>query len=60
MRIPATFIVVLLALAVTGALGARVGGSPMLRPTIRVAVGGAIALAATFLIGTLLGTTGIA
>lgn len=59
-RIPATFIVVLLALAVTGALGARVGGSPMLRPTIRVAVGGAIALAATFLIRTLLGTTGIA
>lgn len=60
MRIPATFIVVLLALAVTGALGARLGGSPMLRPTIRVVVGGAIALAATFLIRTLLGTTGIA
>ncbi|PMC03541.1 hypothetical protein CJ226_12130 [Microbacterium sp. UMB0228] len=59
-RIPATFLVVLLALAVTGALGARLGGSPMLRPTIRVVVGGAIALAATFLIGTLLGTTGIA
>ena len=59
-RIPATFIVVLLALAVTGALGARLGGSPMLRPTIRVAVGGAIALAATFLIRTLLGTTGVA
>ncbi len=60
MRIPATFIVVLLALAVTGALGARLGGSPMLRRTIRVVVGGAIAMAATFLIGTLLGTTGIA
>ncbi|GGM62066.1 VIT1/CCC1 transporter family protein [Microbacterium saperdae] len=59
-RIPATFIVVLLALAVTGALGARLGGSPVLRPTIRVVVGGAVALGATFLIGTLLGTTGIA
>ncbi len=59
-RIPATFVVVLLALAVTGALGARLGGSPMLRPTIRVVAGGAIALGATFLIGTLLGTTGIA
>lgn len=59
-RIPATFVVVLLALSVTGALGARLGGSPMLRPTIRVVVGGAIALAATSLIGTLLGTTGIA
>jgi len=59
-RIPATFVLVLLALAVTGALGARLGGSPMLRPTIRVVVGGAIALGATFLIGTILGTTGIA
>lgn len=59
-RIPATFAVVLLALGGTGALGARLGGSPMLRPTIRVVVGGIIALGATFLIGSLLGTTGIA
>lgn len=59
-RIPATFVVVLLALAVTGALGAHLGGSPVLRPTIRVVIGGAVALGATFLIGTLLGTTGIA
>ena len=43
---------------ITGALSARIGGSPWLRPTVRVVVGGAIALAATFLIGTLLGTTG--
>ena len=56
-RIPATFVFVLVALAVTGALGARLGGSPMLRPTVRVVIGGALALAATFLIGTLLGTT---
>lgn len=60
LRIPATFVVVLVALAVTGALGARLGDSPMLRPTIRIVVGGAAALGATFLIGTLLGTTGIA
>lgn len=60
MRIPATFVVVLLALAVTGALGAHLGGSPVLRPTIRVVIGGAVVLGATFLIGTLLGTTGIA
>ncbi|NYE19711.1 VIT1/CCC1 transporter family protein [Microbacterium immunditiarum] len=58
-RIAATFAVVLVALALTGALGARLGGSPMLRPTIRVLVGGVIALGATFLIGTLLGTTGV-
>jgi len=56
-RIPATFVLVLVALALTGALGARLGGSPMLKPTVRVVIGGALALAATFLIGTLLGTT---
>jgi VIT1/CCC1 family predicted Fe2+/Mn2+ transporter len=55
-RIPITFVAVLVALALTGALGARLGRSPMLRPTIRVVVGGAVALAATFAIGTLLGT----
>jgi VIT1/CCC1 family predicted Fe2+/Mn2+ transporter len=58
-RVPVTFVAVLLALAGTGALSARIGGSPWLRPTVRVVVGGAIALAATFLIGTLLGTTGV-
>jgi VIT1/CCC1 family predicted Fe2+/Mn2+ transporter len=58
-RIPATFILVLLALAITGALGARLGGSPMLRPTIRVVLGGAIALAATFSVGTLFGASGV-
>jgi VIT1/CCC1 family predicted Fe2+/Mn2+ transporter len=59
LRVPVTFAAVLVALALTGATGARIGGSPWLRPTIRVVVGGAIALAATFLIGTLLGTTGL-
>jgi VIT1/CCC1 family predicted Fe2+/Mn2+ transporter len=58
-RVPLTFAVVLVALALTGWLSAWIGGSPPLRPTIRVVVGGAIALAATFLIGTLLGTTGV-
>jgi VIT1/CCC1 family predicted Fe2+/Mn2+ transporter len=59
-RIPATFAAVLLALAITGAAGGYLGGSPILRPTIRVVVGGAIALAVTFLIGRLLGTTVLA
>ena len=58
-RVPVTFIAVLVALAFTGALSARIGGSPLGRPTLRVVIGGAIALAATFLIGTLLGTTGV-
>ncbi|CAN5233670.1 VIT family protein [soil metagenome] len=59
LRVPVTFAAVLVALAITGATIARIGGSPWLRPTVRVVVGGAIALAATFVIGTLLGTTGI-
>jgi VIT1/CCC1 family predicted Fe2+/Mn2+ transporter len=58
-RVPVTFAAVLVALALTGAFSARIGGSPWLRPTLRVVIGGAIALAATFLIGTLLGTTGV-
>jgi vacuolar iron transporter family protein len=56
MRVPATFATVLIALAITGAAGGYLGSSPLLRPTVRVVLGGAIALATTFLIGRLLGT----
>ena len=58
-RIPVTVLVVLLALALTGAAGARLGGAAALRPTVRTVVGGGLALLLTWLIGTLLGTTGI-
>jgi vacuolar iron transporter family protein len=58
-RIAFTFAIVLVALAVTGAAGAKIGGSPALRATVRVLVGGALALAATYIIGHLLGTSGI-
>jgi len=58
-RVPITFAAVLVALAITGAASARIGGSPWVRPTLRVVIGGALALAATFAIGTLLGTTGV-
>ena len=57
LRVPGTMAAVLMALAATGAAGAVLGGSPLLRPTARVVVGGAIALGATFAIGRLLGTT---
>jgi VIT1/CCC1 family predicted Fe2+/Mn2+ transporter len=60
LRVPVTFTAVLIALAITGAASARIGGSPWLRPTLRVVIGGALALAATFAIGTLLGTSGVA
>ncbi len=55
-RVPVTFVAVLVALAITGAVGAQIGGSAKLQATLRVVIGGAAALAATFLIGTLLGT----
>jgi VIT1/CCC1 family predicted Fe2+/Mn2+ transporter len=58
-RVPITFISVLIALAATGATSAYIGGSPLLRATLRVVVGGAVALAATYIIGLLLGTSGI-
>jgi VIT1/CCC1 family predicted Fe2+/Mn2+ transporter len=57
-RVPVTVVVVLLALALTGAAGARLGRAPALRPTLRVVVGGAIALAVTYGLGVLLGTSG--
>jgi vacuolar iron transporter family protein len=58
-RTLATVLVVLAALAGTGALAAYLGGSPRLRPTLRVVIGGAIALATTYLIGSLLGVSGL-
>lgn len=58
-RITFTFVVVLLALALTGAVAAQIGGSSRIRAVVRVVLGGAIALVATFLVGMLLGTTGV-
>jgi VIT1/CCC1 family predicted Fe2+/Mn2+ transporter len=57
MRVPVTFVVVLLALALTGATGAALGGARKLRATIRVVFGGALAMAVTFGIGALLGAS---
>jgi len=56
LRVPIAFAATLVALALTGWLGARLGRSPALRPTLRVVIGGALALAVTFGIGALLGT----
>lgn len=57
LRVPVTFVVVLLTLALTGAISADIGGSSKRQAATRLVIGGALALAATFLIGTLLGTT---
>ncbi|KAA9135947.1 VIT1/CCC1 transporter family protein [Microbacterium caowuchunii] len=59
LRVPVTFVTVLLALAVTGAAAARMGGAAPLRGMVRTVVGGALALAATWAVGSLLDTTGM-
>ena len=56
-RVPVTFVAVLIALAATGTLSAVLGGAPRIRAAARLVIGGALALAVTWLIGTLLGTT---
>lgn len=58
-RVPVTFIAVLLALALTGGLSAHIGGSGRWRAALRVVIGGALALVTTFVIGTLLGASGV-
>ncbi len=58
-RIPVTFLVVLLALAVTGTISARLGGAPRSRAVARVVLGGALAMLVTFAIGQLVGAVGI-
>ena len=45
----------LISLAVLGAIGAKTGGAEILRPTIRVTFWGALAMAATAIIGALVG-----
>ena len=54
-RIPITFGAVLVALAVTGWMSARLGGADPVRATKRVVIGGALAMAITYAIGRLVG-----
>ncbi|HCN21579.1 MAG TPA: hypothetical protein DIT15_04930, partial [Arthrobacter bacterium] len=58
-RVPLTFAAVLVALAATGALGAWIGGGSKSRAAVRVVLGGALALAATYSVGNLLGASGV-
>jgi vacuolar iron transporter family protein len=55
-RVGVTVVVTLVALASLGGLGARLGGAPRGRATIRVIAWGAIAMAITAAIGALVGT----
>ncbi len=55
-RVPVVVVAVLVALALTGTLSARVSGAPVRRAVLRVLVGGAAGLALTYGIGAALGT----
>ena len=57
-RIPVTFAAVLVALALTGTISARLGGSDRSRAVLRILVGGALAMVVTFGIGQLVGHVG--
>lgn len=59
MRVPLTFIAVIIALAITGSWSAKVGQAPVIPATIRVVIGGALAMAVTYGIGALFGVAGI-
>lgn len=58
-RVPVTFVAVLGALALTGMLSAKVSGAPVLRATVRVLVGGALAMAITYGVGRIFGVSGV-
>ena len=55
-RVGVTVVVTLIALGLLGDLGARLGGAPRRRATVRVVAWGAVAMAITAGIGALVGT----
>jgi vacuolar iron transporter family protein len=55
-RVPVTFVAVLIALGLTGAVSARLGGSSIRRAVLRLVIGGALGLAFTYGVGNLFGT----
>ncbi|HVA96734.1 MAG TPA: VIT family protein [Candidatus Acidoferrales bacterium] len=58
-RISSTFISVIIALAITGTVSAKVGNANVLRATTRVVLGGALAMIVTYGVGRLFNVTGI-
>lgn len=56
LRIPVTFIAVIVALVITGYTSATVGTASRRRAVLRIVIGGALAMAATYLVGRLFGT----
>jgi VIT1/CCC1 family predicted Fe2+/Mn2+ transporter len=56
-RVPVAFLSVLVALALTGTVGAVLGGAHKTRAVLRVLLGGALAMLVTYGIGQVVGTT---
>ena len=59
LRMPVTFLAVLIALAITGSLSAQAGGANKTVATLRVIAGGIVAMAVTFGVGKIFGVVGI-
>lgn len=57
--VPMTFIAVVVALIITGSLSAHAGGASKAKATIRIVLGGVLAMIVTFGIGKLFGIAGI-
>ncbi len=55
LRIPGTFVAVCVALVLTGWVGSRVGGTDIRPAIVRMVVGGALAMAVTYLVGLITG-----
>ena len=58
-RVPVTFIAVIIALAIAGVVSAKIGGANVWKAVVRVVAGGALAMAATYGIGRLFGIEGL-
>ncbi|MEO6713020.1 MAG: VIT family protein [Mycobacteriales bacterium] len=54
-RVPITFVAVLMALAITGTISARIGGAHVRRAIVRNVIGGGLGMLVTFGIGILIG-----
>jgi VIT1/CCC1 family predicted Fe2+/Mn2+ transporter len=59
LRVPAAFAATLIALIITGTVSAQVGGANKTTATVRVVLGGIIAMLITFGIGRLFGVSGV-
>ncbi len=59
LKTPVTFVSVLVALAITGTISAKIGGANVLKATFRVVAGGALAMIVTYSIGRFFNVKGL-